>query len=160
MDNEKKLNILGIIIKIVIIAPALIFGLLVMSSGVNADSSEEVIQKFMNGLALNGAMEISYYAIIAAIILIIIFFVVLLVTRPMQALKSISGIIIAGIVFFILYATGTNDTVESLGVTGDITASSATMDFVHAGIFTALIGMGISAVLAVFLGVFVKLFRN
>ncbi|RYM35500.1 hypothetical protein ERX46_00490 [Brumimicrobium glaciale] len=160
MDNEKKLNILGLIIKIVIAVPALIFGFIVMTSGVNAESDELVKQSFMDSFAFSGVANISFYAIILAVILVLVFFVVLLVTRPVQAIKSILGIIVAAVLFFILYSIGTTDTVESLNVTGDITASAATLDFTHAGIYTAIIGIAVCSVLAMFMGLIVKLIRN
>ena len=160
MDNEKKLNVLGLIIKIVIAVPALIFGFIVMTSGVNAESDELVKQTFMDSFAFSGVMNISFYAIIIAVILVLVFFVVLLVTRPVQAIKSILGIVVAAVLFFILYSVGTTDTVESLGVVGDITASEATINFTHAGIYTAIIGLAICSALAMFMGVIVKLCRN
>src|SRR5690554_2694660 len=152
MDNEKKLNVLGLIIKIVIAVPALIFGFIVMTSGVNAESDELVKQNFMESFAFNGVTNISFYAIILAVILVLVFFVVLLVTRPVQAIKSILGIVVAAVLFFILYSMGTTDTVESLGVVGDITASEATLDFTHAGIYTAIIGLAVCSALAMFMG--------
>ena len=160
MDNEKKLNILGLIIKIVIAVPALIFGFIVMTSGVNADSDELVKQNFMESFAFSGVTNISFYAIILAVILVLVFFVVLLVTRPVQAIKSILGIVVAAVLFFILYSMGTTDTIESLGVVGDITASEATMDFTHAGIYTAIIGLAVCSALAMFMGLIVKLIKN
>lgn len=160
MDNEKKLNILGLIIKIVIAVPALIFGFIVMTSGVNADSDELVKQNFMDSFAFSGVTNISFYAIILAVILVLVFFVILLITRPVQAIKSILGIVVAAVLFFILYSMGTTDTVESLGVVGDITASEATIDFVHAGIYTAIIGLAVCSALAMFMGLIVKLIRN
>lgn len=160
MGSEKKLNILGIIIKILIIAPALLTGLIVMSSGINADSSQIAKETFMDSLAFSAVTNLSFISIIAAVALILIFFIVLLLTRPINAIKSILGIIVAAIVFLLIFATGTNDTVESLNVQGDITASPATIDFTHAGIWTALIGMIISSILALFLGFFVKLFSK
>jgi|SRR5690554_1327240 len=160
MDNEKKLNILGIIIKIVIAVPALIFGFIVMTSGVNAESADVEKLAFMDSLSFNGVMNISLYAIAITIVLILIFFIVSLVTRPVQAMKSILGIIISGLLFFILYSMGTTDTLESLNVVGDITAGPAAINFTHAGIYTAIIGLAVCSALAIFMGLIVKLIRN
>lgn len=160
MDSEKKLNILGLIIKIGIAVPALILGFITMTAGVNAESDEVVKQNFMDNFAFSGVMNISFYAIIAAVILVLLFFVISLITRPVAAIKSILGIIVAGVLFFILYSMGTTDTVESLGVTGDITASEATLNFTHAGMYTAIIGLVICSVLAMLMGFIVKLIRN
>jgi hypothetical protein len=160
MDNEKKLNILGLIIKIVIAVPALIFGFIVMTAGVNADSDDIDKLAFMDSVAFNGVINISLYAIAITIIIILIFFVMLLISRPVQAMKSILGIIISGVLFFILYSIGTTDTLKSLDVVGDITASSSAIDFTHAGIYTAIIGLAVCSLLAIFMGLIVKLIRN
>ncbi|PKR81997.1 hypothetical protein CW751_01270 [Brumimicrobium salinarum] len=160
MNNEKNLNILGLIIKILIAAPALIFGFIVMTSGVNADSADVEKLAFMDSLAFNGVINISLYAIAITVVLILIFFVVLLIMRPLQAIKSILGIIIAGVLFFILYSMGTTDSLESLNVVGDITASQSAIDFTHAGIYTAIIGLAVCSVVAIFMGFIVKLFKN
>src|SRR5690554_7740111 len=85
IDNEKKLNVLGLIIKLVIAVPALIFGFIVMTSGVNAESKDFEKLEFMDSFAFNGVMNISLYAIAITIVLILIFFVVLLITRPVRS---------------------------------------------------------------------------
>ena len=131
-----------------------------MGSGVNAESPEMEQQAFMDSVSFGAVTNISFIAIIAAVVLILGFFAILLATRPGTAIKSILGIIIAAVVFFILYSVGTTDTVESLNVQGGISASESTMNFTHAGIWTAIIGMVISAVLALFMGFIMKLVRN
>ena len=160
MENEKKLNILGIIIKVIIVAPALIAGLVVMGSGVNADSDKALQDAFMDSLAFNAVMNISYITIIAAAALVIAFFVLLLATRPATAIKSILGIIAAGLFFFILYSIGSTDTSESLNLSGGITVEQSVVDFTHAGIITALVAIVISAILALGLGFVLKLVRK
>ena len=160
MDNEKKLSILGIIIKVIFAVPALIFAFIVMTSGVNAESPDLVKLDFMENFAFNGVINISLYAILITVILVLIFFVVLLISRPVQAIKSILGILISGLLFVILYSIGTTDTLDSLHVVGDITAGESAINFTHAGIYTALIGLAVCTILAVFMGLIVKLIRN
>src|SRR5690554_3928431 len=125
MDNEKKLNILGLIIKIVVAVPALIFALIVMTAGVTADSSEVVKLEFMDNVAFTGAINITLYAVLLTVIIVLAFFIASLVTRPVQAIKSILGIIISGVLFTILYLIGTNDTLESLNVIGMVVGPAA-----------------------------------
>ncbi len=160
MENEKKLNIIGIIIKVIIIAPALIAGLVVMGSGVNADSDKLVQAEFMDSVAFSAVMNISYITIIAAVVLVLGFFAALLATRPMVAIKSVLGIIIAAVFFFILYAIGTTDTSESLNLGGGLTADQGVINFTHAGIITALTAITVCAVLALGLGFVLKLVRK
>ena len=160
MEHEKKLNIIGIVIRILIIAPALIAGLIVMGFGVNADSEEVLQAAFKDSVAFNAVMNISYITIILAATLVVLFFLVLLVKRPVTAIKSIAGIIIAAVFFFILYSIGTTDTSESLNLSGGITVDQSVVNFTHAGIITALIAILISAVLALGLGFVLKLIRK
>jgi hypothetical protein len=160
MENEKKLNILGLIIKLVIAVPALLAGVIVMSSGVNAESPKIEQADFMDSLAFSAVMNLSFITIILAALLIVLFFVVLLVSRPAVAIKSILGIVIAALVFFVLYGIGTTETSESLQFSGSITATQGELDFTHAGIITTLLAITVCGALALFMGYIMKLVRN
>ncbi len=160
MENEKKLNIIGIVIKILIIAPALITGLMVMGSGVNAESEDLAKAEFMDSFAFSAVFNISFITIIAAVILVLGFFGALLASRPMAAIKSVLGIIVAGLFFFIMYAIGTSDTSDSLQLGGGISVEQSVVNFTHAGVITALIGIVIGAVLALGMGYVLKLVRK
>jgi hypothetical protein len=158
--NEKKLNLIGLIIKIAIIAPALIAGFVVMGSGVNADSDPGVRDAFMDSVSFNAVINISFITIIAAVVLVLAFFGLLLGTRPMDAIRSILGIILATVVFFILLAIGTSDTSESLNLGGGLSVEQGAVDFAHAGIITALLAITICAILALGMGYVMKLVRK
>jgi uncharacterized membrane protein len=160
MEHEKKLNTIGLIIRLAIIVPTLIFGLMVMASGVNAESSTEDIQALKDSLHFGGVFAISFIALLGCAALVIIFFVILLITRPATAVKSIMGIIIAAVFFFILYGIGSSDTSESLRLGGGIMADQGTIDFAHAGIMTALVAIFVSTVLALGMGFVMKLRKN
>jgi hypothetical protein len=160
MEQEKKLNTIGLIIRLVIIVPALIFGIMVMASGINAESPAEDIEALKNSLHFGGVFTISFIALLGCAALVILFFVILLITRPMVAVKSILGIILAAVFFFILYGIGSSDTTESLRLANNVAADQATINFAHAGIITALIAIVLSAVLALGLGFVMKLIRN
>ena len=158
--DEKKLNVIGLIIKVLIIAPALIAGFVVMGSGVNADSEAEVKSAFMDSVSFNAVINISFITIIAAVVLVLAFFALLLATRTMDAIRSILGIILAAVVFFILYSIGTSDTSESLNLGGGLSVEQGAVDFAHAGIITALLAIVICAILALGMGYVMKLVRK
>ena len=160
MDKEKKLNVIGLIIKLVIAVPALIFGFIVMSSGVNGDSDATTQQTLMDSGSFNTVIYICLIAILIAIALILVFFGGLLISRPKEGIKSILGIIVAAIIFFVLYLIGTNDTVTSLHVQGDITVSQGAMNFTNAGIYTTIIGLVICSILTLGMGYVMKLVKN
>lgn len=160
MDNEKKLNIIGLIIKLLIAIPALLFGFIVMSSGVNGDSDATAQQLLMDSGSFNTVIYICLFAILIAIALILIFFIGLVISRPKEGIKSILGIVIAAIIFFVLYLIGTSDTVASLNVQGDITVSESAMDFTNAGIYTTIIALIVCSLLTLGMGYVMKLVKN
>lgn len=160
MEQEKKLNLIGLIIRIAIIAPALIFGLMVMGSGVNAESASTDIEALKESVHFNAVFGISFIALLGCAALVLIFFGILLVTRPASAVKSILGIIIATLFFFIAYGIGSTDTAESLRVDSSIMVNQATIDFATAGIWTAIVAMVIASIAALGLGFVLKLVRK
>ena len=160
MDQEKKLNVIGLIIKLVIAVPALLFGFIVMSSGVNGDSDATTRQALMDSGSFNTVIYICLMAIVIAIVLILIFFTGLLISRPKEGIKSILGIVIAAILFLVLYFIGTSDTIESLGVQGDITVSQGAMNFTNAGIYTTIIALIICSILTLGMGYVMKFVKN
>lgn len=160
MDNEKKLNIIGLIIKLVIAIPALLFGIIVMTSGVNGESDATSQQTLMDSSSFNTVIYICLFAIVLAVALILIFFGGSLISRPKEGIKSILGIVVAAIVFFILYFIGTTDTVQSLHVTGNITVSKGAMNFTNAGIYTTIIGLVICSILTLAMGFIMKFVKN
>lgn len=159
MDNEKKLNILSWVIKILFAVPALLATVIVMMSDVSS-ASDIVKQEFMDSFWFSSAINITIFSMAVAAILIIIFFIFLLISQPKQAIRSILGIIVSGIVFFILYLIGTNDTTSSLQIQENIQVSQGQLDFTHAGVYTALIAIGVTSFIALFMGFIMKLFRN
>lgn len=159
MDNEKKLNILGLAIKILFAVPALIACFIVMLSDVSS-ADDLVQQEFMNDFWFSSSINITLFSMAVAASLILIFFILLIISQPKQAIKSILGLILSGVVFFILYMIGTNDTVESLQIQDNIQVTQGEFDFTHAGIYTALIGITVTSFVALFMGFFMKLFRN
>ncbi len=77
--NEKKINMIGTIIKVLFIAIGVIVSAMVIT-GPNADSavnSPEVIEKFRDGGAMSAAIGFSGFLIITCTALVVLFFVLL-----------------------------------------------------------------------------------
>jgi len=160
MEQEKNLNLIGLIIRIVIIAPALLFGIMVMASGVNAESAPELIAGLKESVHFNGVFLISAIALMGCAVLALVFFIVSLITQPANAVKSILGIIVATIVFFVLYGIGSTDTKESLRIDPTVMVTETAVNFATAGIWTALIALTIATIAALGLGFVLKLVRK
>ncbi|MGB0932865.1 MAG: hypothetical protein ACPGU5_01190 [Lishizhenia sp.] len=156
----EKSNSIGLIIKAVIIIPIIIFGAMVMFSGINVDTSTTAeVNAFAEGGVMSGATIFSFAAIALCAVLIVVFFVYLLVTDPIRAIKSILGIIVAAVIFLVLYFAGTSTTPEDLNLPEAITASQKTVDFTNAGVVTAFIAIG-AALLAIVGGLVLNLVRK
>lgn len=156
----EKSNTIGMIIKAVIIIPIIIFGALVMFSGINVDTSTTAeVSEFAAGPVMSGATIFSFAAIALCAVLIVVFFVYLLITDPIRAIKSILGILVAAAIFLILYFAGTSTTPEDLNLPEAITASQKTVDFTNAGVVTAFIAIG-AALLAIVIGSLLNLVRK
>lgn len=156
----EKSNTIGMIIKAVIIVPIIIFGALVMFSGINVDTSTTAeVSEFAAGPVMSGATIFSFAAIALCAVLIVVFFVYLLITDPIRAIKSILGILVAAAIFLILYFAGTSTTPEDLNLPEAITASQKTVDFTNAGVVTAFIAIG-AALLAIVIGWLLNLVRK
>ncbi|MDX1651199.1 MAG: hypothetical protein R3277_01830 [Brumimicrobium sp.] len=160
MVSEKTLNIIGNVIRLAIIIPTLIFGIMVMMEGVNNESAQEVQNAFKESTEFNVVLFLAYFSLIACAALMVFFFVVMLITRPATAIKSVLGIIVAGAFFFILYSIGSPDTNESLKLGEQYMVEQSVLDFTHAGIITTLVALILSAALALFMGPIVKLIRK
>lgn len=151
--NSKTINLLGLIIKIIIIAGILILGFAMMFSGVNIESEKSEVLAFREGFVLTAATTFSYIVIGLTALLVLVFFLGLLVTDPKKAIKSIIGVLVAVALFFILYFIGSGDTQESLRLKEPQTQS--VFDGTNAGLITGYIALG-GAVLAIVAGVIMK----
>lgn len=157
--NEKKINMIGTIIKVLFIAIGVIVSAMVIT-GPNADSavnSPEVIEKFRDGGAMSAAIGFSGFLIITCTALVVLFFVLLLITDFKKAIKSMIGILAFTILYFVLSGIGSSDTTESLQLLTSV--DKATLNSTHAGLITAIIGL-VVAVLAVIAGPFMGRLRK
>jgi hypothetical protein len=157
--NEKKITLIGNVIKFAFIAIGVILCALVIT-GPNADSSvnsPEVIEQFRESGTLGAAVGFTGFLIMACAGLVVLFFVLLLISNFKKAIKSMLGIIAFGIIYFVLSAIGTGDNSESLQLINPI--DQPTLNSTHAGIITAMIGLAV-VVLAVIAGPFMGRLRK
>jgi hypothetical protein len=157
--NEKKLSLIGNVIKILFISIGVILcGLVIM--GPNADSavnSPEVIEKFRDGASMGAAIGFTGFLIAVCTGLVVLFFVLLLFSDFKKAIKSMIGIIAFTLIYVVINSIGSSDTAESLRLM--VPADKSTIDSTHAGIYTAFICLIIAA-LAVLAGPFMGRLRK
>ena len=119
---------------------------LLVFRGPNMDSTVAEQETFREGTSLGMAVNYTRYLILASVIIVLAFFVMHLITNTKKTVLSIVGIIAAGIVYLILWASGTTDTNESLRLLEDVQVEPATIVSTTAGIYTAVIGVIVGVV--------------
>ncbi len=152
MNNVKFASIMNIV-KIAIAVIGVVLSLFLFM-GPNTDKPLEVIEEFREGATLSSAIWYFIIIFMACIGLILGFFVFQLASNPKKTLMSIIGIVVAFVLYFILWGIGTSDTRESLRLAeslGEI--SPGTISSTTAGIYTVLVGLGL-ALLAIILSPF------
>lgn len=123
---------------------------ILLFSGPNADGTSVAEQEaFRDGWKLSGAITFTGFLMFACVALVLLFFVVQLITNPKKTIYSIIGILIAGVLYFVLSMIGSSDTQESLALADPV--SGSTISSTSAGLYTVIIGLVVS-VLAIVLG--------
>lgn len=120
-------------------------------TGPSNDGSSTVaeMESFREGWKMSLATSFTGFLMFACIGLIVIFFVVQLISNPKKTINSIIGILIAGVLYFVLSLIGSSDNQESLQLANPVSAS--TVSGTTAGLYTVIIGL-VVAVLAIVLG--------
>lgn len=146
--ESKKLNLMMSVLKIALIAIGVLAFFMVFQ-GPNISAEESVRQEFLEGGQLAFATSYTGFMLFAAAGLVLIFFVVQLITNTKKTVKAIMGLLIAVVIFFVLYMVGTTDTNESLQLKEAQHVSQNTISGTTAGIYTVLLGIGLGALAAI-----------
>jgi hypothetical protein len=141
--NEKKMNLIGNVIKLSLIAIGVILSLMIIS-GPNVNAGKEAVETFRDGFKLSAAMNFILIILAICILVIIAFYVLLLITDFKKAIKSMIGVILFAVLYFILSMIGSSDTSETLALRNPV--ADATIDSTHAGLVCVIIGLGVAGV--------------
>jgi mannitol-specific phosphotransferase system IIBC component len=141
--NEKKMNLIGNVIKIGLIAIGVILSFMIIF-GPNVNAGKEVVEKFRDGFEMSAAINFMLITLGACIAIIIGFYVLLLITDFKKAIKSMIGILLFAALYFILSMIGSSDTSETLALRNPV--ADATIDSTHAGLVCVIIGLGVAGV--------------
>lgn len=139
--NGKKVLMISNAVKIALIVIGVIACALVFN-GPNVTEGEKAVETFREGASLSFAFTFTGILLFLCTGIVVLFYVMLLITDFKKAIKSMIGIIIFAILFYIIYAIGTADTSESLALKNAV--SDDTVDSTHAGIITSIIGLSIA----------------
>lgn len=147
--ETKKMNMVMNILKYGLVAIGVIACILVIG-GPNADGTidKDIVDSFRDGVSMSLAINYTIAIIGITIALVLLFFVVQLITNPKKTIMSIIGIIVALILFLILWAMGTTDTNESLALLEDVQVAQGTINSTTAGLWTVLIGIVVGVLVA------------
>ena len=146
--KANNLNLYMNILKIGLVAIGAILCFLIIS-GPNAEATVTVQEEFREGTKMGLTTGYAGFVIFAGIGLILLFFVIQLITNPGETVMSIIGILIALVVFLILWAIGSSDTNASLALKEDVQVEQSTISATTAGLFTVIFGLIVAAGLVI-----------
>ncbi|MGJ8661547.1 MAG: hypothetical protein ACSHXL_05890, partial [Bacteroidota bacterium] len=122
---------------------------LFLFSGPNNTAELSEIESFRDGVKMTAATYFTIFVLAACVALVLFFFVRQLISNPKKTLFSIIGIVVALVLYLLLYVVGTSDTSESLALTESIgNVSKGTITSTTAGLYTVLVGLA-AAVIAI-----------
>lgn len=158
--DSKKLNLALTIFKFTLgILGLIACGLVIVGPSGAGGVEKEVVDEFRDGGSMAFAVSLTGIIIFACLALILIFFVVQLISNPKKTIISIAGIVAMLVLYLILTMAGTSDVAEDLRLQVSEPVSQGTVNSTTAGIWTAIIAIGIT-ILAALLGPVVTRFRK
>lgn len=156
MNNLAKFTNYGKVALAVIGVVACLF--LFGGPNTNANNVSEVTE-FREGAKMTFATMFTIFILVACVALVLIFFVAQLISNPKKTLMSIIGIVVALVIYIVIWAAGTSDTDKSLGLVESIgSVSQGTINATTAGLWTVFIGL--LAAVGVIIASFVKRILN
>jgi hypothetical protein len=119
------------------------------SSGI-VDAEVDTQEAYREGAQMGLAINYTVIIFSAAVIGVVLFFIYQMITNTKKTLMSIIGIIAALVLYLILAGIGSSDTNASLALAEANQVEAGTISSSSAGLYTALIGLGVATVLALF----------
>lgn len=154
-DLTTKMNILKITLAVIGIGSCLL-----LFGGPNNTSELAEIESFRDGWRLSFATLFTVFVIAACVALVLVFFITQIISNPKKTIMSIIGLVVAFVLYLLLFAIGSTDTSESLGLTKSIgEVSSSTISATTAGLLVTLAGIAL-AVIAILAGPFLGKLRK
>jgi uncharacterized membrane protein len=158
MNNVKFTTYMNVL-KIAIASVGVLLCLFLFT-GPNIEQPMSEVEDFRDGMQLSAAIWFFIIILLSCIALVLGFFVFQLISNPKKTLMSIIGLVVAFVIYLILWAIGTSDTAESLNLLQSIgEVESSTISSTTAGLYTVLIGLAL-AVLAIAVSPFLGRLRK
>ncbi len=143
-DLTKWMNILKVALAVIGIGVCLL-----LFGGPNNTAELSEVESFRDGAKMGAATWYTIIVLFSCVALVLFFFVRQLISNPKKTLFSIIGIVVALVLYLLLYGIGTNDTSETLALTESIgNVSKGTITSTTAGLYTVLFGL-VAAVIAI-----------
>ena len=99
----------------------------------------------------SGSMSAIYYTlfiIVTAVVAVLGFFMYQIAMQPKKTLLSIVGIVVAFVLYFVMYFSGSSDTMKSLALRHE--ASDSVIAATSAGVYTIGICLAVGVLVVVF----------
>jgi hypothetical protein len=132
MNTNLIINVVRILLVVIGVGASL-----AVIGGPNVTAGKEVLEKFRESTEMNLAIYYTLGILAAAMLIVIGFFLFQLVTQTKKTLISISGLLVASIIYVVFYFAGTPDTSDALQLKNPV--SQGVVNNTTAGIYTVFV---------------------
>ncbi len=141
--NQKKLNQLGLFIKVGLVLIGVICCLMVIGIPNDQNMSLTELEENRDGFAMGFTILYTFGVILITFILVLGFSLYAMITDFKASLRTL--IVVGGSIalFLVLYFIGTPDNKETLRVQGDMVVTQGAVNFTHAGLIFLYLTMAI-----------------
>jgi hypothetical protein len=154
--NAKNLNLFLTILKFSLVGIGVGVSLFLFN-GPNVTDGMDAVEAYREGPQMAAAILFTISVFIACIAIVLIFFVSQLITDTKKTVMAIIGIVVALLIYLVMYSAGTTDTTDTLALRHPV--EQGVVNSTTAGIYTTLIGLFIG-ILVIIIGPFMGRLRK
>ncbi|MEJ6589967.1 MAG: hypothetical protein QNL43_09220 [Crocinitomicaceae bacterium] len=144
--KEEKMNLILTITRYALVLIGVGLSVMLFSGPTVADGKAA-----MTEFRESGSMSAIYYTlfiIVTAVVAVLGFFMYQIAMQPKKTLLSIVGIVVAFVLYFVMYFSGSSDTMKSLALRHE--ASDSVIAATSAGVYTIGICLAVGVLVVVF----------
>lgn len=144
--KEEKMNLILTITRYALVLIGVGLSVMLFSGPTVADGKAA-----MTEFRESGSMSAIYYTlfiIVTAVVAVLGFFMYQIALQPKKTLLSIVGIVVAFVLYFVMYFSGSSDTMKSLALRHE--ASDSVIAATSAGVYTIGICLAVGVLVVVF----------
>ncbi len=154
--SAKNLNLFLTVLKFALVGIGVGVSLFLFG-GPNVTDGIEAVEEYREGPQMGAAIWFTIAVLLACVAIVFIFFFAQLITNTKKTVMAIIGIVVALIIYLVMYSAGTTDTTNTLALRHPV--EQGVVNSTSAGIYTVLAGLSVG-ILVIIVGPFMGRYRK